>query len=135
MISSAAAFDPLRFQGRWYEVAGFHSGKCAVGAVTFAKQVGPVMNVTEGPCEGVKPRQYQAAISGPGRLSPSDGSAPLWVLWVDEGYRTAVIGTPSGSFGYVLNRTRDIPADRVKAAREVLDFNGYDTAKLRASGL
>ncbi len=53
------------------------------------------------------------------------------MLWVDEGYRTAVIGTPDGSFGFVLNRDAAIPADRMEAARRVLDFNGYDLAQLQ----
>ena len=134
-MSSIAAFDPARFQGRWYEVAGFHAGKCAVGAMTVTRQTTGQMLVTEGPCASTPPRQYLVAPSGAGRLAPVDGSAPLWVLWVDGGYRTAVIGTPSGEFGYVLNRTRSIPADRMQAARDILDFNGYDVTQLRPSGL
>ncbi|MGH1329781.1 MAG: lipocalin family protein [Paracoccaceae bacterium] len=133
-ISSAAGFDPLRFAGRWYEVAGFHSGNCAVGAITFTVQNSGELLITEGPCSSAKPRQRLAKISGPGRLSPIDGAAPLWLLWIDSGYRSAVIGTPDGSFGYILNRTRKIPQDRLNAAREVLDFNGYDLGALKPSG-
>lgn len=130
-ISSMAAFDAARFQGRWYEVAGFHEGACAVGAVTFTLQRSGAVYVTEGPCAETRARQYLATVEG-ARLIPTSG-APLWVLWVDEGYRTAVIGTPSGAFGYVLNRGRAMPADRMEAARRILDFNGYDTARLRPS--
>ncbi|MFT6451892.1 MAG: apolipoprotein D and lipocalin family protein [Halocynthiibacter sp.] len=133
-ISSSTSFDPARFSGRWYEVAGFHQGGCAVGAVTFTVQKTGDMVITEGPCSQAKPRQRLAKISGPGRLAPNDASAPLWVLWIDSGYRTAVIGTPDGSFGYVLNRTRKIPQDRLNAAREILDFNGYDLGVLKPSG-
>lgn len=133
-ISSATGFDPMRFAGRWYEVAGFHTGKCAVGAVTFTVQKSGDILITEGPCSSAKPRQTLAKISGPGRLAPIEGGAPLWLLWIDSGYRTVVIGTPDGSFGYVLNRTREIPQDRLNAAREILDFNGYDLGALRASG-
>ncbi len=79
------------------------------------------------------PRVLPVTPTGPGRFRRSDGGvgAPFWVLWVDEGYRTAVIGTPDGSFGFVLNRDATIPADRLEAARRVLDFNGYDLARLQ----
>ena len=79
------------------------------------------------------PRMVPVTPAGPGRFRRSDGQPgeAFWVLWVDEGYRTAVIGTPDGSFGFVLNRDAAIPADRMEAARRVLDFNGYDLAQLQ----
>jgi apolipoprotein D and lipocalin family protein len=52
-------------------------------------------------------------------------AAPYWVLWVDEGYRTAVVGQPNGRAGWVLNREPGDPAGPLDRAREVLDFNGY----------
>ncbi len=72
---------------------------------------------------------------GPGRLEVRLGSVPFiaadyWVLWVDESYRTAVVGTPNGRAGWILNRDPEIPADRLAAAREILDFNGYDLSRL-----
>jgi apolipoprotein D and lipocalin family protein len=54
-----------------------------------------------------------------------------WVLWADVGYRTLAIGTPSGRFGFILNRGGDLPADRMRAAREVLEWNGYGIGRLR----
>jgi apolipoprotein D and lipocalin family protein len=32
----------------------------------------------------------------------------------------------------ILNRSGDLPADRLKAAREVLEWNGYDLGRMRA---
>ncbi|MBD3788696.1 MAG: lipocalin family protein [Sphingomonadales bacterium] len=58
-------------------------------------------------------------------------SGDLWLIWVDTAYRSLAVGTPSGQFGFVLDRGAQIPADRLAAAREVFDFNGYDTARLR----
>ena len=55
----------------------------------------------------------------------------FWVLWVDEGFRTAVLGNPDGTFGWIVDRSTTGGADRIKAAREILDFNGYDTGRLR----
>jgi apolipoprotein D and lipocalin family protein len=92
-------------------------------------------------CLGGETRRYAgpAALSGPGRISlaaadPAGIGAEWWVLWVDTDYRTLVVGTPSGSFGMILNRTGDLPADRMAAAREVLDWNGYDLSRMRAVG-
>jgi len=72
--------------------------------------------------------------AGPGRLSLSSSDVEqdlqFWVLWVDEGFRTAAIGTPDGSFGWILDRKRTGGPDRIAAARDVLEFNGYDISKI-----
>lgn len=76
---------------------------------------------------------------GPGRIALEGGAVPglgepWWVLWVDTDYRTLVIGTPSGRFGFILNRDPVLPQDRLIAAREILEFNGYDLGQLRVFG-
>ena len=82
-----------------------------------------------GDCEGAG-EVWQAKPLGPNRwrlTDPKGGAArDLWVIWVDEGYRTAAIGAPDGGYGWVLDRSVKGGADRITAAREVLDFNGYD---------
>ena len=60
----------------------------------------------------------------PGRFAVK-GLGDVWVLWADGDYRTLVIGTPSGQFGFVLNRDAVLPADRLNAVRDILRFNGY----------
>lgn len=70
-----------------------------------------------------------APLVGPGRLRVN--GEDWWILWVDSGYRTLAIGTPSGRFGLVLDRGA-IPADRLNAAQEIFDFNGYQTGALTA---
>ena len=49
-----------------------------------------------------------------------------WILDIDDGYEVAVIGTPSGSVGWVLARTPSLPSARLLAAYDVLERNGYD---------
>lgn len=70
-----------------------------------------------------------APLVGPGRLRVK--GEDWWVIWVDGGYRTLAVGTPSGRFGIVLDRSA-IPEDRLNAAREIFDFNGYRTEALVA---
>jgi apolipoprotein D and lipocalin family protein len=79
----------------------------------------------------------EAEVTGPGRLAVRldgvPGAAPLWVLWTDEGYRTAVLGQPDGRAGWILDRSPRSSPDRIAAALEVLDFNGYATEDIRFS--
>lgn len=123
-IGSAAALDAEAFAGTWHVVAEFApEGRDCPPEVRW-DVAGP--GFTRSRCPG--PPQPKA-LAGPGRFS-GQGDAPIWVLWVDSGYRTAVIGTPDGRFGRILNRSAEIPRDRLVAAREILDFNGYDLEQL-----
>jgi apolipoprotein D and lipocalin family protein len=144
-IYSNAVFQPERLAGRWAQVADFApagAGACAAGglSVTPGGAAG-LLSVEADLCLGGETRRYAglAEVSGPGRIrlaaaDPAGLGAEWWVLWVDTDYRTLVVGTPSGSFGMILNRTGDLPADRLKAAREVLEWNGYDLGRMRAVG-
>ena len=57
-------------------------------------------------------------------------SLQLWMIWIDQGFRTAAVGTPDGSYGWIIDRSQKGGADRINAAREVLQFNGYQTRQL-----
>jgi apolipoprotein D and lipocalin family protein len=141
-IASKAVFDPDRYLGTWYEVARypvlFERGCVGVTATYGKRDDGAisVLNICRNPDGMVKSRiEGKAEIVGPGRLAVSFPSVPFgasdyWVLWVDEGYRTAVVGAPNGKSGWILNRDPQLPVDRLNAAREVLDFNGYDLDRL-----
>ncbi len=77
-------------------------------------------------------RDLAVAAGAPGRLALRDGGPELWVLWVDDDFRTAVIGTPDGSLGWIMDRPGQASPDRTAAAREVLDWSGYDLGRLGA---
>lgn len=134
-MTSIAAFDPARYAGLWYEIARFPAPfqeGCA-GTTADYRPAGPGLLTVTNAClrnGGQSVIGGTARLSGPGRLSVRlDGvpvAADYWVLWVDDGYRTAVVGVPSGRAGWILNRDPQIPPDRLKAARDVLRFNGYD---------
>lgn len=79
-------------------------------------------------------RDLPVAMIVPGRLAPQPAGGPdLWVVWVDDDFRTAAVGTPDGSLGWIMDRPGQASADRTQAAREVLEWSGYDVARL-ASG-
>ena len=139
-IYSNAVFQPARLAGDWVQVADFAqvgARACRPGPVRFGPPEAGALALTAQLCLSGTRQVFNgtAAIAGPGRLALR-GAAPAglgqtwWVLWVDDGYRTMAIGTPSGDFGFILNRTATLPADRLAAAREVLDWNGYDLRHL-----
>jgi apolipoprotein D and lipocalin family protein len=70
------------------------------------------------------------AYDGTAVLRPKQGE-PLIAMWVDEGFRTAVLGTPSGRVGYILDRKPNPRKGRLKAATEILKFYGWDTGRLK----
>lgn len=143
-ISSIAALDPTRYAGRWYEIARypvpFEAGCTATTAdytLLTDGSLGVVNTCRAGSPSGpVQQIEGRAVPSGPGRFEVSfrglPFKGPYWVLWVDEGYRTAVVGVPSGRAGWILNREPSIPPDRLRAARRILEFNGYDLTRLEA---
>lgn len=140
-IYSNAGFDFAQLEGRWDQVAGFSDAAattCKPGGVTFASKDG-TMRAGYSLCLSGKTITGSGTITptGPGRfaITGKGGIGQVWwVLWVDEGYRTLAIGTPSGAFGFILNRGKALPEDRLAAAREVLDFNGYHIEKLVVLG-
>ncbi len=132
-IWSAAAFDAGRIEGRWTQAAAFSGGEgpgCAPGGAEITRRAGG-LHIAARLC--LNGREVRASgplgVAGPGRLAVP-GMADWWVIWVDSGYRTLAIATPSGAFGFVLDRGR-IGPDRLAAAAEIFDFNGYPRARLQ----
>lgn len=131
-IWSAATFAPGQVTGRWQQVAAFTAatGGCRSGAVAVDPVPGGY-TVKGTLCLDGRVRTVDALARpiGPGRLSV-EGQDDWWVLWVDSGYRTLAVGTPSGQFGFVLDRG-PIPMDRLEAAAEIFAFNGYVSGRLQ----
>ncbi len=142
-ISSKAVFEPERYLGVWHEVARypvpFEAGCVGVTAEYGLRDDGllSVLNICRNADGSEKSRiEGTAEIVGPGRLKVRFPSVPFvaadyWVLWTDEDYRTAVVGAPNGRSGWILNREATIRADRFNAARDVLEFNGYNLSRLQ----
>lgn len=132
-IYSLAVLDPARLAGRWRQVAGYGAASCKGGGGEITPGRG-VLQAALRIC-GAEGARGALVRSGPGRFRLEGAEGALaqewWVLWADADNRTLVIGTPSGRFGFVLNREGAFPADRLAAVREILDFNGYDPALLQ----
>ncbi len=134
-----AVFEPERYAGLWYEVASFpvsFQDGCINTQADYQVLDADTLSVRNSCFRdgALSVIEGSADVVGPGRLKVRLGLLPFasdyWVLWVDGDYQTAVVGTPSGRAGWVLNRTPEISADRLDAARGVLQFNGYDITQL-----
>lgn len=133
-IYSNAVLEYDRLAGSWVQVAGFaapDAAACPMGQAAITTTPSG-LGVSAQLCLGGAATAFSGPLKviGPGRFAPPKGE-PWWVIWADVDYRTLVIGTPSGRFGFILNRGGSLPADRMRAAREVLDWNGYNLAYLR----
>lgn len=123
-LQAIVGFDPARFAGAWHEVAAIGRAPGSRWMVTVAPG-GQIVIETSRDGAG------RARILAPGRLAVETFDQPLWVLWADADMRSVVFGTPDGSFAILLDRAPAMSPDRLRAAREILDWNGYDLAALR----
>ncbi|MCR8828134.1 lipocalin family protein [Pseudosulfitobacter koreensis] len=137
IIASTTRFDAARFAGDWVVRASYPEDADLRGVT--ARKDDAAFTLASRQCDavgvcGTVAEQWPARATGQGRylLRAPDGAAErnLWVLWVDEEFRTAAVGTPDGAWAWILDRNPTGGADRITAAREVLDFNGYDLTRL-----
>lgn len=131
LIGATSRYDATRFAGPWIVRGGFGADLPArVALVDSTGGTAFQLCGAGGECQPL----WLAQSVGQGRyaMQRADGTTrDLWVLWVDEGFRTAVVGNPAGDFGWILDRKATGGADRITAAQEIFDFNGYDLGQLR----
>ena len=131
-IYSNAVMDMGGITGDWAQTASFAViGDCDAGLVRITQSDQGLM-ATGHLCLGGVDTDVTGplAVLGTGRLQTAQG-AVWWVVWADTALRSLAIGTPDGRFGFILDRTGGLPADRLEAARQVFDFNGYAVARLQ----
>jgi apolipoprotein D and lipocalin family protein len=119
LVASQSDVTLARLNGDWRVVSIFEDAQFgAVRRVSFTPDAMRV-NGTAFPIASLKE----------GRLIA--GGQPFWVHWLDINNRTAVIGSPDGKYGWIMDRTGTPSADRLKAAREILDWYGYDLSRMK----
>jgi apolipoprotein D and lipocalin family protein len=131
-IYSNAVIDLGDITGDWAQAASFAvAGDCQAGAVQIAQSASGLVARGTLCLAGVATDvSGPLVVVGPGRLRAVMGP-DWWVVWADTALRSLAIGTPDGRFGFILDRTGGLPADRLEAARQVFDFNGYAVAYLQ----
>lgn len=64
------------------------------------------------------------------RLLPGLSKADYWILYVDEHYRTAIVGSPDRKYLWILSRARNLPAWEREGLLARARQQGYDTKRL-----
>ena len=122
IMGGTLRFDVARFAGEWITVSCI--GTCARRERYQAATDGVYLRIVAGQTEDY-------VVTAPGVLRRQGSTERLVVMWVDTGFRTAVIGDADGRWAAILDRSAKPGPDRVAAATEILDFNGWDTTRLR----
>ncbi len=139
-MESVSRLDAARYAGLWYEIArfpnGFEEGCTDVTAEYALREDGRISVVNSCLKDGERDvAEGVARVAAPGQLKvkfvewlPFEGD--YWVLDVTEDYQVAVIGVPSGDFGWILARSPGIAPERLEDAKQVLAEDGYDVSAL-----
>lgn len=140
-ITATTRFTPQAFDGTWHVIAAYPNGffpgcpaqswqaETASDTPRLAVFCGAGRAAFDAPLE-VDPRGVMQVQSADLDRAPR----ALWVMWMAEDRRTAVIGTPGGEMGWIVNRTPNLRPDRLTAARAIMAFNGYDIARIEQVG-
>lgn len=140
MMSTTSRFESRAFSGEWNIIAriGDTEARKANYRYDVSRNGGLYWTLGKG-------RFDHHGFSGMwNQLFKSDGTGQLvaqvnfpefgenqLVHWVDEDFRTAVVGYASRENAWILNRTPTLRADRLQAAKDILKFNGYDLTQLK----
>lgn len=140
-IASQTDVTAERMAGGWYIRQRFASEAGPVYRMSLVALPGGVLEMSEliGDCVDDMCNEQEIVVllrpAGPGRWV-ADGPQPLlpegelWVMWMDYDSRTAAIGTPSGEFGWIMDKNPRGGGDRITAARDIMDWFGYNLRRL-----
>ncbi|WP_286784296.1 MULTISPECIES: lipocalin family protein [Pseudomonas] len=147
---TVAAVDLQRYQGTWYELARlpmFFQRNCvqsearyslrADGAVSvrnrcktdsgeWQEAVGEAVPQVEGRTDKLWVR-FDNWFS---RLFPGLTRGEYWVLYLDDDYRTALVGHPNRKYLWLLSRTPEVDAAARERLLGVAREQGYDVSQL-----
>lgn len=147
---TAGRVDLARYQGTWYEQARlpmFFQRDCAQSEAHYSlKEDGSIgvlnrCRTLEGEWQEA---QGRAVAQEPGKtdklwvtfdnwfsnLLPGVAKGDYWVLYVDDDYRTALVGNPNRKYLWLLTREQKVTAAQRDKLLEVARSQGYDTDAL-----
>jgi len=141
-MSVVTDLDLNRYLGKWYEIARFPNrfeAGCTNVTATYAMRgdgdirvenactKGGIAEVIEGKAWVVDTAKLKVTfVPWLGAIAAGD----YWVLDVKSNYSMAVVGAPSGGFGWVLARKPTLSKADTDRAMGVFAANGYDTTQL-----
>ncbi|WP_044873021.1 lipocalin family protein [Pseudomonas sp. LFM046] len=144
---TVGAVDLARYQGTWYELArmpvSFQRG-CAqaeahydlqddgsLAVLNRCRTLGGDWKETRGRAEpeedGRTDKLRVSFDTWLARLIPGMAEGKYWVLYLDDDYRTAVVGNPDRRYLWLLSRTPVVSEKVREQLLEVAEGQGYDT--------
>jgi apolipoprotein D and lipocalin family protein len=137
-MSATSRFEAAQFAGLWI-VRADYPGDWDLGVFEFTAPTGDKSGAWRESgltTPGSPLAEAQVGLDIVGVFTLTYAGRPekrrqMVVLWVDEGFRTAVLAMRDGSYAMIVDRKAAGGADRIIAAQSVLEHNGFDLAKLR----
>ncbi len=148
-LEPVASVDLTRYAGKWYEIArypnSFQQNCESVTAEYTPREDGriTVVNTCGSGTKSGKPKSVRGSAkpiagSDGARLAVNFAPIPLpagngnyWVLALDDGYQTALIGEPSGRYLWMLSRTPTLTPDARARLDAAATAAGYDLSLLK----
>ncbi|VXB20192.1 Outer membrane lipoprotein Blc [Pseudomonas sp. 8AS] len=147
---TAGTVDLQRYQGTWYEQARlpmFFQRNCAQSEAHYRLQEDGAVGVLNR-CRTLDGEWLEAkGLATPqmagqtdklwvrfdnwfSRLFPGVAKGDYWVLYLDDDYRTALVGNPNREYLWLLTREAEIPLETRTEMLEQAQARGYDTSEL-----
>lgn len=147
---TAESVDLERYQGTWYEQARlpmFFQRDCAQSEAHYRLQDDGSIGVLnrcrtrEGEWQQA---EGQAVAQVPGdteklwvrfdnwfsNVLPAVAKGDYWILYVDDDYRTALVGSPTRKYLWLLSREREVAPELRDKLLDVAQGQGYETSEL-----
>lgn len=142
--------DLKRYQGTWYELARmpmFFQRNCAQSEARYTLKDDGNVGVTNR-CRTIEGKWEEAKGTAspqvPGktdklwvvfdnwfsRLLPGVAKGDYWVLYLSDGYKTALVGNPSRKYLWLLSRTAHVSEQTKEELLAKAQQQGYDTTML-----
>ncbi len=134
--------DLNRYLGTWYEIARFPNRferGCQQVTATYSLNADNTVNVANSCTKDGKAEvaNGKAWVVEPAKLKVTFvpwlgdiAAGDYWVMDLKSDYSMAVVGAPSGGFGWILARSPQLSKADTDRALKALAKNGYDTAQL-----
>ncbi|MBA1204881.1 lipocalin family protein [Pseudomonas capeferrum] len=147
---TAGEVDLKRYEGKWFELARlpmYFQRDCAQSEAHYNLRTDGTVGVLnrcrtlEGEWQSA---EGSATLQTPGqtdrlwvefdnwfsRLLPGVAKGDYWILYVDQRYRTALVGSPDRKYLWILSRTPNLPAVEREHLLAKARQQGYDTSRM-----
>lgn len=143
-LPTVSELDITKYAGTWYEIARFNHRfekdlECVTATYTLLNN-GKIEVLNKGhliadnhKIKEIIGKAWVADAKFPGQLKVQffwPFAAPYYVFYLDANYQTALVGTSSRGYFWMLSKTPTIEESTYNQLVEIAKQNGFDTSKL-----